>query len=48
MYEETFPTLADLSNMENWTFTPNGNAQVDGKKLLINLFDTIENILASL
>ena len=35
MYEETFPTLADLSKMEHRTFTPNGNAQVDKKKTLL-------------
>ena len=32
MYEDTFPTLADLSKMESFTFIPNGNAQVDKKK----------------
>jgi len=35
MYEETFPTLADLSKMERSTFTPNGNSQVDKKKTLL-------------
>jgi len=35
MYEETFPTLADLSKMECATFIPNGNAQVDRKKTLL-------------
>jgi len=35
MYEDTFPTLADLSKMEHATFTPNGNAQVDKKKTLL-------------
>ena len=35
MYEDTFPTLADLSKMESFTFTPNGNAQVDGKKTIL-------------
>jgi hypothetical protein len=35
MYEETFPTLADLSKMERRTFTPNGHAQVDKKKTLL-------------
>jgi hypothetical protein len=35
MYEDTFPTLADLAKMESTTFTPNGNAQVDKKKTLL-------------
>jgi hypothetical protein len=34
MYEDKFPTPADLSKMEHATFIPNGNAQVDRKKTI--------------
>jgi len=35
MYENKFPTPADLSKMEHATFIPNGDAQVDRKKTLL-------------
>lgn len=35
MYEDKFPTPGELAKMEKATFIPNGNAQVDKKKHLL-------------
>lgn len=34
-YNDTFPTVGELAKMVNAEFTPNGNAQVDRKKKLL-------------
>lgn len=35
MYEDTFPSVGELEKMEKATFIPNGHAQVDRKKKLL-------------